>query len=63
MTERPSPNENIRTKSEFGDALSDLLLTAHANDVDIAGAWLCRTDGNVTNWEAMITELADTAAD
>lgn len=63
MTEELSPDENIRTKSEFEDALSNLLLTAYANDVDITGSWLCRTDEDGANWEAIITELADTAAD
>jgi hypothetical protein len=53
--------ESITTADAFSNTLRDLLLAAHANGVDVAGAWECRSNGSDPDWEAVVTELAKDA--
>jgi hypothetical protein len=60
MTDDGPFNEKITTSRVFTRALTHLLVTAHENGVDIAGAWECRSSDGARDWEAVITELATT---
>ncbi len=61
MTRDTRFEESITTTEGFSDTLQDLLLVAHANGVDVAGAWECRSNGPGPDWEAVVTELATDA--
>jgi hypothetical protein len=63
MTDDSLFGEEITTNRVFVRVLTDLLVTAHANGVDIAGAWECRSSEGAHDWEAVITELARTDGD
>lgn len=58
MTDDSPFSEKITTSRVFTRALTDLLMTAHENGIDIAGAWECRSSDGSRDWEAVITELA-----
>lgn len=58
MTRETRFDESITTREAFSDTLWELLLAAHANDVDVSGTWEFRFDGSVPDWEAMVVELA-----
>lgn len=47
------------TDEEFQRQSTQLLRTAAANDIDVRGGWLCRTDGDGTaDWDLEIVEVA-----
>ena len=59
MTRHTSFGGRIETPDEFHRVLRELLLTAHANDVEVSGGWECRSNGDVPDWEIVVTTLAD----
>jgi hypothetical protein len=61
MTRDTRFDGSITTSAAFSNTLQDLLLAADANGVEVAGAWECRSNGSVPDWEAVITELAKDA--
>jgi hypothetical protein len=56
---RDSPfHGSITTEEEFSETLSELVLKAHTNGVDVVGSWECPPDGHDPDWEALVTELS-----
>jgi len=41
----------------FNDALTTLLRSAFDNGVDVEGGWDCATDGQTSDWDAVIVEV------
>jgi hypothetical protein len=58
MTRETRFEGSITTSEAFSDTFRELLLAAHANDVDVSGAWEFRFDGSAPDWEAVVVELA-----
>jgi RNAse (barnase) inhibitor barstar len=58
MTRETPSDRRITTSDAFERSLTDLFQAAHANGVDVDGAWECRTNDHGPDWEAVITELA-----
>lgn len=58
MTRDTPFDRSITTTDAFSRTLRELLLAAHANSVDVSGAWECRSNGSAPDWEALVTELA-----
>lgn len=60
MTDDSHSDLDVSTAAAFNAALTDLLVRAHAADVDVQGSWTCRPDGHDGHdWEAVIVELND----
>lgn len=57
MTCHTSFGDTIETPEEFHQTLRELLLTAHANGIEVAGGWECRSGGSAPDWEAVVTVL------
>lgn len=58
MTRETPFDRSITTSDAFSRTLRELLLAAHENDVEVSGAWECRSNGSAPDWETVITELA-----
>jgi hypothetical protein len=58
MTRDNQFGESITSEETFSTVLQDLLLAAHGNGIDVAGAWEVRSNEAVPDWEAVITTLA-----
>lgn len=58
MTRDTRFDGDITTSEAFVRTLADLIRVAHANGIDVSGAWECRNGDGAPDWEAIITELA-----
>lgn len=61
MTRDTSPFNEVTTADSFSRVLRELLLAAHANGVEVAGGWECRSDEPAPDWEVVVTKLAEEA--
>lgn len=59
MTGDTHSETDVSTAETFNAALTDLLARAHAQGVDVQGAWACRTEDGDPDWEAAVVELDD----
>ena len=59
MTGDIHSDTDVSTVEGFNAALTTLLARAHAEGVDVEGAWACRTDDGHPDWEAAVVELDD----
>lgn len=60
MTDEPL-DFDIKSPTEFRDALGDLLLSAARNGIDPRGSWVyTNTDSSTPNWETMVYEINTT---
>ena len=58
MTAASPPTDGPTTDGEFNDQLGELIRNAHANDVDVAGGYAFRHDGdNDPDWGVEIYEV------
>jgi len=61
MTWDTSSDETVTTEAEFKTALTALVMAAHESGVSVNKPWLCQTDDGLPDYEAMITELDESA--
>jgi len=59
MTRDSQPDADVSTPAAFNAALADLLVRAHAEGIDVQGAWACRSGDGSPDWEAAVVELDD----
>lgn len=60
MTREYLADVAVDRPEKFEEALSELVVAALAEGVDVRGSWLCRVDGSYA-WEADLVELASEA--
>lgn len=47
----------ITSEAEFNAAITDLLRRAHRGNVEVSGAWECRSEAAASDYEVVITPL------
>ena len=53
----------ISSEDRFHAALTELLVAATREDVDVTGPWECHSDAADTDWETVIVELDNCKSD
>lgn len=59
MATSDEPPKGVTTEEEFDAALSGLVRSANANDVDIEGGWEYRTADGEPDWDVVILEVRE----
>lgn len=59
MTGDSLSDTDVSTPARFNAVLTELLVRAHATDIDVQGAWACRSSDGAPDWEASVVELDD----
>lgn len=48
---------SITCAADMNAELVALFRRAHANGVDVMGGWECRNDGDLPDWDVVVTEV------